>query len=411
MNLRWWCLLYLIYQAIVRDIHMDESRKSDADSGDDIKIPFYKRLFSKKPESSIRQFGENPVRVFLSIALILVAIPITVLLATGPLNFWASADENDPEILFTPQPVSMPPGSSLTVLLNAKAHSIGFVRMSLRFDPQKVQLTDEITVTDRLATVIESTSKAEANNSGQILLVLGAAPNAVLPTGMFQIATLPLAPISTSPNDQGMISVIASDTQIVNQTPQNLSFTFQNATITLNPVASPTPSPTAVPSPTPTPRPTPTPTPTPRPTATPTPTPRPTPTPTVAPTATPQPTATPAPTSSATPSNISNPIRIPQSNIRAGAVNGIATAKFVATDREAVSGMTIQATGLPGSMKLDPQSCTYRFDKSVTTLTCIAAGEAPYGIYTVNVTAMDNLGFIATKAVRLYVYPIVKLRK
>jgi len=171
--------------------------------------------------------------------------------------------EDTVNLYFVPGSLEMPPGGVLSLMLDSGAENIGFVRVTVNFDNTKVQLTSEIVPTPNLGTVIELTSMPDANASGSATIVLGLSPGDTPPTGVFELAQIPITSISVVDNDATTFD-IDTDVQIVNVSEFDLLFTTDFAILTLNPVnTSPTPTPTPTLTPTLTPIPTATPAPSP----------------------------------------------------------------------------------------------------------------------------------------------------
>lgn len=278
----------------------------------------------------------NAARMLMTLGLV-VLLPLEVYVAQQIFRLISKAQTPTVEISFTPSSQSLPPASTTKIMVDAKASNLAFIRISFTFDPGKVGLLQEVTLSDQFKNVITKTSMTQANSSGKVVLVAGVAPGDTVPTGVFEFASFSIGSSTTEANASTSLTFNVSDIQIVEKSEANLLIQATDGVITLNPAAEVTPSdtptvttvestPTATisqevtvtPTPTvevipessptetptvtvaegstPTPSPvatqipssTPTPTPLPTPTFTPTPKPTSTPTPTVTPTTAPQ---------------------------------------------------------------------------------------------------------------------------
>lgn len=259
------------------------------------------------------------------LAALLLTLPAAVVLVQQRTSTRTAATIGEVQAYFVPERVSLPPDSTVRLILDSDTQPVGFVRLDVRFDNTKVNLAAEVTTSDRLKTIIEKTGMTAANETGLVTLVLGlaTADRQNPPTGVFEVATLPFRVATPDLGVTSSVAVDVSTSQVVDMNSSALAIMASPGSLDVNPLPTPTitvtpvpsntpvpantgtPTPTRTPTPTPTRTPTPTPTrtPTPTPTRTPTPTPTrtPTPTPTPVPTSTPVPTATPTPRPTATP--------------------------------------------------------------------------------------------------------------
>lgn len=265
-------------------------------------------------------FEKFSKRNIIILAVLVVALPLAVYLVRQAVKFISRAVPGAVEIFFVPDTATLPPDTAFALTLDAKSNKVGFVRLEVNFDNSKIKLVDEVQVTDKLKTVIEKTSKSEANSSGNIVIVLGLAPGDKdnPPSGVFEFVRLVFTALGTTGSTQ--ISVNDSGVQIVDMGANEIAFSSSSATVTLGPgpTATNTPTPTESPTPTFTKTPTPTPTRTPTPTSTKTPTPTFTKTPTPTNTKTPTPTATKTPT----PTPTKKPTQTPTPVYLAGDIDG-----------------------------------------------------------------------------------------
>ena len=163
------------------------------------------------------------------------------------------------DLYFSPSEISLPPDTSLDLILNAYSEPVAFVRVEINFDPTLVQLTSDVTTSPLFANVIEKTDYNEANITGKILLVLGLSTNDTdnPPTGIINLSQMYLTLNTQNQNQTGLLSINDIETQIVDINAVELISSNQDATIYLNtvtptPVAEPSLTPTSTPLPTPT---------------------------------------------------------------------------------------------------------------------------------------------------------------
>lgn len=146
-----------------------------------------------------------------------------------------SAAQDQVRIFFNPAEASLPPDTTFQLMLDAQSHQVVFARIELGFNPSLINLTDEITTTDKLRNVIVKTSKDVANSTGNIVIVLALQPGDSPPAGLFEFAQLRFGVVTTATNQITSLSVIDEGIQIVDSEANELPFTSQPATIILNP--------------------------------------------------------------------------------------------------------------------------------------------------------------------------------
>lgn len=146
-------------------------------------------------------------------------------------------------VSLVPNNAQMPPDRSISIYVNAKTNKIGFSRVKVSFNPQKIKLASEAIQTNTLATVLEKTTMAQANTTGTLILALGLATfdKATPPTGTFEIARLPFTTVSTIKNDSTTVTIDNADIQIAEMAQSALPHTTTGITINLNTSVVPTP--------------------------------------------------------------------------------------------------------------------------------------------------------------------------
>lgn len=169
--------------------------------------------------------------------LLLAGIPLAVYGIRFVTNLIPKAAPETVEIFFNPESSSIPPSGTRTVqlMLDAKTNQIGFTHVEFTFDTSKIRLNSEIQTSSKLKTVIQKTSRTEANSSGRAVIALGLATEdrANPPTGVFDLATLVFKANTTSANQTTSVVIDTSKVQIVDMVPNELSFTARNANLTI----------------------------------------------------------------------------------------------------------------------------------------------------------------------------------
>lgn len=113
-----------------------------------------------------------------------------------------------------------------------------FARITISFDPTKIALSSDPTLTGfKLTTQVTKTPLVAANDTGTFTFAVGLDPHERdnPPTGMFQVASMNFKSLSTAPNDQTTIRVTQSDADIVDNTAVRFQTTAEHFTVTLNP--------------------------------------------------------------------------------------------------------------------------------------------------------------------------------
>ena len=180
--------------------------------------------------------GKTLKRLFF-VLLLLAGIPLAVYSVKLVTNLFPKAAPETVEIFFNPENSSIPylGTRSIQLMLDAKTNQIGFTRVELTFDTSKIKLNSEIQTTNKLKTVVQKTSMADANSSGRVVIALGLAAEdkANPPTGVFDLATLVFKSNTSSPNQSASIVIDGGKVQIVDLVPNELSFTTRSANLTI----------------------------------------------------------------------------------------------------------------------------------------------------------------------------------
>jgi len=215
-----------------------------------------RNIFDSIPKNIV---GFAGILLFLAIGIIIarqIQKPSTLLTKAGT---------NTVKITVQPSSVSMPPNTTLQVWATAD-NPVAGVTVKVVFNPTLIQLSgDVVTTMAPLTRTIKKTALAEANTTGIINLSLGLDPasRATPPTGTFQIAALPFTVRTSQQNLSALVHLDTASMQAVNPDASVFTIASVDSTLTLNPIATPTPTllPTSAPNPTALPTATPAPTP------------------------------------------------------------------------------------------------------------------------------------------------------
>ncbi len=171
------------------------------------------------------------------LALIALSIPVGVVLVRSAIQYRTQAVGETVLLYVSPSSQTLPPASTFQIMADAKTNLIGFVRVKFTFDPVKIQLTNEITTSTALSTVVEKTTMAEANATGTVVLVLALAPTdtATPATDIFQVASASFTPVSVTANDSTSIALLTADSQVVDMTSNTIPVSNMDGALTLNP--------------------------------------------------------------------------------------------------------------------------------------------------------------------------------
>jgi hypothetical protein len=145
------------------------------------------------------------------------------------------AQNENVRIYFSPANMALNPAATLSLMLDTQSDQIAFVRIDLAFDRTKIQLSGEIQPTDLIGTVIQKTTMASANSSGQITIMLGLFPGDPAPSGLFEVAQIPIRAATTT-SQNTTISFVGQNMEIVDQNAIALPFICEPIEIVTNAV-------------------------------------------------------------------------------------------------------------------------------------------------------------------------------
>jgi hypothetical protein len=178
-----------------------------------------------------------------AIFLIVRALKTEKTLNTGAANYTAI-------VSFQPVSLSLPSANSVGIWVNS-ASAVGFVSLEFDFDPTKVKLAKDITLTSTtLTTNIKVSLASEANTTGKVYITLGLDTDKIAsaPTGMFQVASVTFDKVATGSNVATNVTFNTAGMQIVAMDQSIFTLTATPLALTINPV-TPTPTPTSSSSP------------------------------------------------------------------------------------------------------------------------------------------------------------------
>jgi hypothetical protein len=196
--------------------------------------------FSRKVRRFEKRFGNYPAhKKVLFVVVLVLALPLAVYLLRTFTLYLSRA--SSAQLSFSPSSISIPPNANLGVVVNSGSAQIAFARVDISFDSTKVNLTDEINITGPLKAVIGKTSKATANSTGKVTVVVAlcnaidipCSPAPTAPTGTFELFKLPLTAVSTQ-SSTATISYDVTTSQLVDSAQSNVSLNATNGTINLN---------------------------------------------------------------------------------------------------------------------------------------------------------------------------------
>ena len=182
----------------------------------------------------IRNLTSNSQVFSLLILLILViTIPLAIYLIKNNRIFRTGAAA-DVTLSIQPGSAEMPPNTSFKLMADSGSNEVSFVRVQINFDPDLIQLSNEIAISSALQQTITQTSISEANSTGSILLVVAQSTSQSNgPSGSFEIASLNFS-TNTSSETQTQISIFDDETQIVDASANELTTESTASNLNLN---------------------------------------------------------------------------------------------------------------------------------------------------------------------------------
>jgi len=166
----------------------------------------------------------NPLIFFL----MLLILPITVLGVQQTVKYLSRA-AGTAEVAFAPTTINLPPDAAIKININGNGAAVAFARVVFTFDKSKVKLTSEITPSASLSTVVEKTTMASANTTGQAVIVLAASPSDTQPSANFELASFNIGALSANP--ASALQFVPADIQIVEGSGTKMTINPVNAQI------------------------------------------------------------------------------------------------------------------------------------------------------------------------------------
>jgi len=205
-------------------------------------------MLKEKLNKIYKYYLKGKTLSLIGILVIVLSLPVALTLLRQRATYKTQAVVEPVDISFSPQTQTLPPDSAFRIMVNARTNNVSFARVVFTFDRTKVNLSSEITTTSVMGTVIERTSRTNANSTGRATIVLAVPPGQALPTGNFEFARFNLTRISTTANDTTQLQFTTGDVQVVDTTAEVApSYNFTNSSLTLNPsINTPTPTPVCV---------------------------------------------------------------------------------------------------------------------------------------------------------------------
>jgi hypothetical protein len=175
-------------------------------------------------------------RRILVTAFLFLSLPVALLVVRQVQRYQAGAASVSALLYFSPSEQNLPPDSNFKVMVDTKGNQMGFVRLEFSFDITKINLTSEVSVTSRLATVIQKTTMSEANNTGTVVVVAALTPtDRTNPlTGIVELANFNAKAVSPQPNSSATLSLNNTGIQLIDMQSQVVPFTSQGSSLTLN---------------------------------------------------------------------------------------------------------------------------------------------------------------------------------
>lgn len=182
-------------------------------------------------------FLKHPTAKLVSLMVLLAGLPVALYLVFNAVRLWPKAQVAPVQFSFAPSSASLPPNQTLDLRLDAATNRIGFVHVELTFDQTKVNLANEITVTNALKTVVTKTTRDQANATGRVVVAAGIDPADIpnAPTGVFSFASLSFMTVSTVQNDTAHVAFDQPRLETFDIAEARLSSAASDATLTLNP--------------------------------------------------------------------------------------------------------------------------------------------------------------------------------
>ncbi len=212
-----------------------------------------------KIKNNYKSKSTSHTKKYFLLAILLVMVGVTTYIANVLIQrsntYQVGASAGNALLFFEPQNLSTPPNALVNVWATTDK-PVGFVRAEFTFDHTLLRLNQEISLAvPALSRIVKVSTMSEANSTGKVQIHLGIDPAQLssAPSGSFKIASLSLSPRVTTPNLISQLNMFTSNLQLVDTSAVPFIVSSDRAVISINPISSPTPSPSLAASPTPTP--------------------------------------------------------------------------------------------------------------------------------------------------------------
>ncbi len=183
--------------------------------------------------SSNKTYTKIVEKLFVTLT-ILIGLVITVFLA-GSVSFLKSNavlnSVNSAQIYLSPDSVDIPPDATISVMVNPYNQTISFISATLHYDPTVLQLSSAVSTSTSPLKNFSVSSLADANTTGNITIVETQVPGTSIPNQPFEIATIKFTAVNPDNLNQSDITIIDEETQMVNDSTQEVVFSTGYTTI------------------------------------------------------------------------------------------------------------------------------------------------------------------------------------
>lgn len=148
---------------------------------------------------------------------------------------------SDVRLSFSPSSLTAPPTRTVQLVAELESSPLAFAHVEISFDPQLVSVTEQITTTPLLATVVRKTTADDANRTGRIVLALALPPvDNDPPTGTVTLAEMSLTSVNQEKETETLLQIDAERTQLFTHDERQLSFNSTPLSIAARPNTTPT---------------------------------------------------------------------------------------------------------------------------------------------------------------------------
>lgn len=181
-----------------------------------------------------------------SLLVLLVTMPAAILLVQQTIRFFSGAADSQANLYILPSTADVSGAQTFQVMLDPMGNPIAYAQLDVTFDITKVRLTQDPVSSGVLGnTMFPLTNANTANTTGVISIVLGLGfdQQDTPPTQPFELVQLTFEPVEgVGENIEALLGITNVDIVDIN-TVESLVTEVTGSTLTLNPVASPSPTP------------------------------------------------------------------------------------------------------------------------------------------------------------------------